>query len=139
MIFQGKKLKEVFADLLVTIARMSLQATLLGKGPLAGLLGGGGAGGTGGILGSIFSGMFASGGTIPRGTFGIVGERGPEPVFATAGGIGVLPNSSLRQMSGGGGNVTVNIQTPNAESFRRARGQVAADIGRAVAAGRRNS
>lgn len=45
-----------------------------------------------------FAGLFADGGLIPSGGWGIVGEEGPEPVFATAGGVGVLPNSALRQM-----------------------------------------
>jgi hypothetical protein len=35
-------------------------------------------------------------------------------------------------------NVTVNIQTPNAESFRQSQGQVAAALSRAVARGQRN-
>lgn len=54
-----------------------------------------------------FSGMFADGGLIPSGGWGIVGEAGPEPVFATGGGIGVMPNSAFRSfaaaMGGGGG------------------------------------
>ena len=38
---------------------------------------------------------------------------------------------------GAGGNVTVNIQTRDAESFRQSRTQVASDIARAVSLGRR--
>jgi len=38
---------------------------------------------------------------------------------------------------GSGGNVTVNIQTRDAESFRQSRTQVASDIARAVSLGRR--
>ena len=49
-----------------------------------------------------FAGFFADGGLIPNGSFGIVGEAGPEPVFATGGGVGVMPNSALRAMGGGG-------------------------------------
>ncbi|WP_432769813.1 MAG: hypothetical protein HEQ22_03435 [Sphingopyxis sp.] len=68
-----------------------------------GIGGGGGAGAS--ILSGVtkFAGLFAEGGMIPNGSFGIVGEAGPEPVFATGGGIGVLPNSALRSMGGGGG------------------------------------
>lgn len=51
---------------------------------------------------SAFAGLFAEGGMIPSGGWGIVGEAGPEPIFATNGGVGVLPNSALRQMGGGG-------------------------------------
>src|SRR3546814_18695615 len=56
--------------------------------------------GGGGVLfssiGKFFSGFFADGWLIPTGSFGIAGEAGPEPIFATAGGVGVLPNSALR-------------------------------------------
>ncbi|MDO5606114.1 MAG: hypothetical protein Q4G25_13230 [Paracoccus sp. (in: a-proteobacteria)] len=44
---------------------------------------------------------------------------------------------SRREATGYGGNITVNIQTRDAESFRQSRTQIAADIARAVAAGRR--
>lgn len=47
-----------------------------------------------------FAGLFAGGGLIPDGAWGIVGDAGPEPIRATAGGIEVLPNSSLRAMGG---------------------------------------
>ena len=38
---------------------------------------------------------------------------------------------------GGSQNITINIQTRDAESFRQSRTQVSADIARAVAIGRR--
>jgi hypothetical protein len=40
--------------------------------------------------------------------------------------------------AGGGINVTFNVSTPDAESFRRSEGQVAAMVARAVALGQRN-
>lgn len=43
-----------------------------------------------------FAGMFATGGTIPKGKWGVVGEQGPEPVMSTANGVRVLPNNALR-------------------------------------------
>lgn len=60
----------------------------------------------GDVLGSLFSGWFADGGLIPNGSFGIVGERGPEPVIGTPQGAQVLPNSSLADVMGGGPSVT---------------------------------
>ena len=45
-----------------------------------------------------FAGFFASGGRIANGQWGVVGERGPEAVRATAGGVQVLPNSALRSL-----------------------------------------
>lgn len=78
--------------------------------------GGGGGGLLGGLFGSLFgggsssslfSGFYAQGGLIPSGTFGIVGERGPEPVIGTSQGAKVLPNSSLRGLGGGGTEVNI--------------------------------
>ncbi|AEQ50746.1 hypothetical protein [Pelagibacterium halotolerans] len=54
-----------------------------------------------GFFSSLFSGFRATGGLIPNGTFGIVGEAGPEPVIGTSRGAMVLPNSSLN-MAGAG-------------------------------------
>ena len=82
--------------------------------------GGGGGGGLfgslfGGLFGggssSLFSGFYAQGGLIPSGTFGIVGERGPEPVIGTTQGAKVLPNSSLRGLGGGGTEVNIYNNT----------------------------
>ena len=64
-------------------------------GGLSGLLSGfgGGGGGGGGLAPALsFAGPFASGGTIPAGSFGIAGEKGPEPVFGPA---TVFPNDAL--------------------------------------------
>ena len=108
----SKSLTDVLGDVTKALAQAVLQSMLLGQGPLAGLFGTQSAtGGVGGILGSLFAGMFATGGLIPNGTWGIVGERGPEPVIGTPGGARVLPNSSLADVMGGGRgdtHVTVN-------------------------------
>lgn len=98
---------------------------------LKGALFGGSAGS--GLLGTLFSsfaGGFAEGGVIPRGQWGIVGERGPEPVFAGRSPLTVSP--------AGGVTVTMNITTPDVDSFRRARGQVLAELARGVQRGGRN-
>lgn len=70
---------------------------------------GGGGGGLGSVLGSLFSGFFADGGLIPNGSFGIVGEAGPEPVIGTPQGARVLPNSSLADVLGGGGGGDLQV------------------------------
>src|SRR3546814_1270916 len=75
------------------------------------LRGFGGGGGLFSSIGKFFSGFFADGGLIPTGSFGIVGAAGPEPIFATAGGVGVLPNSALRSGGLGGTNVSIPIST----------------------------
>lgn len=51
------------------------------------------------INGNPFAGMFAAGGTIPRGQWGIVGEAGAEAVRAGPNGIEVKPNSALRALT----------------------------------------
>ncbi|MDX2264601.1 MAG: phage tail tape measure protein [Hyphomicrobiales bacterium] len=87
---------------------------------------------------------FASGGVVAtpiafplgRGRMGLAGEAGPEAILPLARG----PDGRLGVRSGGGGavSVTVNISTPDAESFRRSEGQVAAMLARAVSRGQRN-
>jgi hypothetical protein len=112
----SKDLVGVLDDVIDSLAQAVLQSMLLGQGPLAGAFGtkgaDGGIGGIFGMLGSLFGGFHANGGIIPNGTFGIVGERGPEPVIASSRGAMVLPNSSLTSALGGGGgqvfNVTIN-------------------------------
>ena len=97
-------LDDALGDLAGSLRKMVLQAALLGQGPLGNMFGmGATGGGTGGILGALFSGFHADGGLIPSGTFGIVGERGPEPVIGTSRGAQVMPNSALRKMEGGNG------------------------------------
>lgn len=81
-----------------------------------------------------FAGLFADGGLIPSGGWGIVGEAGPEPVFATAGGVGVLPNSALRQMGGNQGAGALEVRVSPSRYFevevtRIADGRVASGIG----------
>ncbi|WP_048648944.1 hypothetical protein [Nitratireductor soli] len=111
----SRSLEDTLKQLGSQLADLVLQAALLGQGPLAGLFGFGGGGGLFGAIGSLFSGFRATGGLIPSGTFGIVGERGPEPVIGTSRGAMVLPNSSLAGMSSGGAtrsNTTVRMIMP---------------------------
>ncbi|MXQ13843.1 phage tail tape measure protein [Microvirga makkahensis] len=97
--------------------------------------------------GGVFSrGMvmpFAQGGIIGAPTYfplgrglGIMGERGAEAVMPLARG----PDGKLGVRSGGGGrpaSITVNITTPDVESFRRSEAQVSAALARVVARGQR--
>jgi phage-related minor tail protein len=86
---------------------------------------------------------FAKGGVIARPSFfplgsgrvGLAGEAGPEAIMPLARGpdgrLGVAASGA------GGGNVTVNIATPDAESFRRSEIYLTGLIARAVARGQR--
>ena len=87
---------------------------------------------------------FANGGVVSgpvtfpmRGGTGLMGEAGPEAIMPLARGA----DGKLGVRGGGGGgsiNVVMNIHTPDADSFRRSKGQIAAQLGRAIGRGGRN-
>lgn len=72
-----------------------------------------------------FAGGFASGGKINPGQWAVVGEDGPERVFAGAASLSVLSNEDSFGGRRGGGNNYFNITTPNADSFRASQRQIA--------------
>ncbi len=87
---------------------------------------------------------FAQGGIVSgpttfamRGGTGLIGEAGPEAIMPLARGrdgkLGVRAEPGGRPVT-----VVMNIQTHDAESFRRSRGQIAAQLGRAISRGNRN-
>ncbi len=123
---------------------------------LSQMLGSVGAGFLSQGISSIFGGLFGAGGvglpTAPfadggivasptyfgsGGSMGLMGERGAEAIMPLARGpngqLGVVANGA----QGRAPQVTVNIHTPDADSFRRSETQVAAALARAVARGRR--
>ena len=160
----GSNLKTAFKDLIFDGARLSDVLKGAGRGvansafnaafkPVQDAFGG--AVTTG--LSSLFGGMFAKGGafsqgqvvpfarggivrgptTFPmRGGTGLMGEAGPEAIMPLTRG----PDGSLgvRTSGGGGVNVTMNVATNDATSFQRSRGQIAAQMNRALSRGRRN-
>ena len=99
------------------------------------------------VVGNVIAGgriqPFASGGIVNspvlfplRGGMGLMGEAGPEAIMPLA--RGRDGRLGVRMAGQGGANITVNISTPDAESFRQSQGQVAALVARAVARGQRN-
>lgn len=97
--------------------------------------------------GGAFSGgrvtPFATGGVVSspvtfpmRGGTGLMGEAGPEAIMPLTRG----PDGKLGVRGGGGGAVSVvmNISTPDAQSFQRSQGQIAAQMSRALSRGNRN-
>ncbi len=146
---KGKGLNDVLRSLALSLSQLVLKAALK---PLtdqfANLLSGAVKGGFGFAKGGALQGgmpvPFASGGVIQSpvtfplagGRMGLAGERGAEAILPLARGadgrLGVMAQGN------GGVSVTFNVQTPDADSFRRSESQVAAMVARAVALGQRN-
>ena len=88
---------------------------------------------------------FADGGIVSRptlfggnqGNVGLMGERGAEAIMPLARGpdgrLGVAANGGHQQPA----NITINIATNDAESFRRSQVQLTSALARAVARGQR--
>lgn len=95
--------RSFIADILETMLRSQVQQAIAN---IFGIFGGGGRGG----ISNLFAGFFANGGMIPAGSFGVVGERGPELVTGPA---------TVTPMNGMGGNVTYNINAVDAPSFQQ--------------------
>lgn len=151
-IVEGKRFEDVLRSIgtsltqsLLKSALKPLQSTIsswLGSGTssLAGFFSGGTARG-----GSSPVSFFADGGVVAAPSYfamgrglGLMGERGAEAIMPLSRG----PDGKLGVRAGGGGerrpvSVTVQVSTPDADSFRRSEAQVSAAIARAVARGSR--
>jgi phage-related minor tail protein len=138
-----KSLTLRLSDMAVRLAFKPLEKSLSGGlqslfSGLGGLFGGGAATQTN-ALGAVKP--FATGGVIGTPTYfpmlgggvGLAGEAGPEAIMPLRRGA----DGRLGVASEGGGNVTIHIATPDAESFRRSESYIAGQIARAVARGRR--
>lgn len=152
LVFDGQKASDVLRGLGASLATTFFNAAFKPvQNALSGLLNTGIAGAAGGqafATGGAFSQgrvmPFARGGVVSqptgfamRGGRGLMGEAGPEAIMPLARGadgrLGV-------QASGGGRAVTVvmNVSTPDVQGFQRSQGQIAAQVGRALAQGQRN-
>lgn len=153
-IVEGKRFEDVLRSVgrsmtesLLKTALKPLQSglsNLLGTGlkSLTGLFTGGGFGSLAAVPSVA---PFADGGVIASPAYfplgrglGLMGERGAEAIMPLSRG----PDGKLGVRAGGGEtrrplNVTVQVSTPDADSFRRSEAQVAAAIARAVARGQR--
>jgi len=154
-VFGGAKLGDVMRGLASDIVGSTLDAALR---PVQGAVSAGIAGAIGSLSGALGSAFgfanggafsagrvraFARGGVVDgptlfpmRGATGLMGEAGPEAIMPLTRG----PDGRLGVAAEGGrvgAQITVNIATPDIEGFRRSRGQVAAQLARAVARGER--
>jgi phage-related minor tail protein len=146
----AKSFDVVLKSLALRLSDLSLQLALK---PLTGALGSGLSGLFNGLFSSSLPGNadlpmnsaqpFAAGGVIASpgyfplspGGLGLAGEAGPEAIMPLSRG----PDGSLGVAATGAAptHVTVNIATPDAESFRRSETYLTGLIARAVARGQR--
>ncbi|WP_299131722.1 phage tail tape measure C-terminal domain-containing protein [uncultured Amaricoccus sp.] len=148
-------IRDLVTSMLADLAKLSVKQAILG--PLAGALSGlfgGAAASPNASLGSIFAGLFHDGGRVGAGgriaipaaailaaprfhNGGGFGLRSDEQVGVLQRGERVLNRRQTRDWEAGGApNITINAR--DAASFRQSQSQIAADIARAVAAGRRS-
>lgn len=149
-IVYGRDLESILKKAARTISSAALSS---GLRPLSGLIGSGLNQVVGGLAGSLTGGLsqglgkvvpFAEGGVIGSptafglsgGRVGLMGEAGREAILplarGTDGRLGVALEGSRQ-----GPSVTVNISTPDVQSFQRSETQVSALLARAVSRGHR--
>lgn len=155
LIFDGMRLQDALRMVAQTISASLYNMAMQ---PVQSALGGALAQGVNALMGAVLpfaqgGGLsggrvmpFARGGVISQatafpmrgGTIGLMGEAGPEAILPLARGpdgrLGVAASGGDRAVS-----VTINITTPDVEGFRRSQSQIAAEMGRLLARGRRNS
>lgn len=140
-----KSLTLRLSDMAVRLAFKPLEKGISGgiESLLSGLVGAVGLGGSiqTNAMGAVKP--FASGGVIGTPTYfplmqggvGLAGEAGPEAIMPLARG----PDGKLGVAGRGGGNsVTIQIATPDLESFRRSENYITGQIARAVSRGQRS-
>lgn len=143
----GKQFDEVLKSMALRLSSLAVQnafkpfAKGIGKG-LSDLLNGLLGGGTGGAAGAAVP--FASGGVIGApsyfplgaGGLGLAGEAGPEAIVplsrSSDGRLGIAMSGAPAPAT-----ITVQIATPDADSFRRSEAYITGQIARAVARGQR--
>lgn len=153
LIFDGDKLSDALKGVASTMVNaaysMAVQPV---QSSLGGLVSGGIEGAVAALLPFARGGAFSQGRVVPfanggvvgsatafplRGATGLMGEAGPEAIMPLTRGadgrLGVAASGG-----GGGSHVTINVSTPDVGGFRRSQGQIAAEMGRALARGQRN-
>ena len=137
-VVHGKSLSDTMKGMMLSLSQTALTAALKPLGNLIGSL-------FANAKGNVFSGgsivPFADGGIVNSPTLfamnggtGLMGEAGPEAIMPLARGA----DGALGVRGGGGTHVTVNISTPDVQSFAQSQSQVAALVSRALSRANRN-
>ncbi|WP_445487297.1 phage tail tape measure protein [Rhodopseudomonas sp. RCAM05734] len=146
-VISGKQFDDVLKSLTLKMSDLALKAAFKPvEGALNGLLSGLTSSGSSGALQRNAQGAikpFAAGGVVGTpsyfpmmdGGVGLAGEAGPEAIMplrrGAHGRLGVAGAS-------GGNSITVQIATPDPDSFRRSESYITGQIARAVARGQRS-
>lgn len=143
-----KTIGQSIADTVYSIAMKPVENALAGSvaDGVTGLMSGvmpfadGGAFSQGRVVPFARGGVVSSPTHFPmRGATGLMGEAGPEAIMplrrGADGRLGVAADTGQRRAV----NVTVNVTTPDVAGFQRSQSQIAAQLGRALARGDRNS
>jgi phage-related minor tail protein len=147
---KGRSVGDVLKSLALRLSELVLKAALkpLEQGfgnLLSGLFSGGLGFANGGGVAQGLPVPFAKGGVIQSpiafplsgGRAGIAGERGAEAIMPLM--RGADGRLGVAAAGGGGGiQITLNVATPDADSFRRSETQLGAMLARAVSMGQRN-
>lgn len=149
-VVEGRGLEKVLRGVATSLSSSALTA---GLRPLTNMIGRGANDILGKLTGSLVGGLvgpatkavpFAEGGVIGAptafrmsgGRLGLMGEAGREAVLPLARGTDGRLGVALEGQSAAP-SITINVTTPDAQSFRRSEAQVTAMLARAVGRGRR--
>lgn len=153
VVFDGMRLSDALRTVALSMADAAYNTAMR---PVQNALGSVIANGMNGLLGNIMpfakGGAIAQGRVVPfarggvvqgptlfpmRGATGLMGEAGPEAILPlTRGADGRLGVQAAGRSAPV--QITMNITTPDAQSFQRSQSQIAAQMSRALARGRRN-
>jgi hypothetical protein len=111
---KGANFGDIMRDVLRAVERQMLQAAITGEGAFAKMFGlsssTGGVGGFMGIIGSLFGGARAGGGSVERGRAYRINENTPNSEWFVPGMSGqVVPDQVMSGRGRGGGNIYVSL------------------------------
>jgi phage-related minor tail protein len=154
LLFDGVRLSDALKGVGQSMVNAAYSAAIR---PITSQIGGLIASGVEGLMGAVSAhekgGSFAQGRVMPfasggvvngpvtfpmRGGLGLMGEAGPEAIMPLTRGADGRLGVAAQGAGGRAVNVTMNVTTPDVEGFARSRSQIAAQVSRAIARGRRN-